>query len=582
MPLRALLRLVRRFIAPYGGVVAAVAALQLVATLTALLLPSINADIIDRGVVLGDTRFILRQGALMLGISLVNVGVTIAAVYLGARTAMGFGRDVRSAFFSQVADFSAREVARFGAPSLITRNTNDVQQVQMTLLMSFTLLLSAPIMMVGGIIMALREDVGLSWLVAVAVPLLGVSVGLIALRMVPGFRAIQQRIDRVNEVMRAQISGIRVVRAFVREEVERERFEEANRELTQAALFVGRWLSALFPVVTIVLNLSSVAVLWFGGIRVAEGAMEIGSLTAFLSYLMQILISVMMSTFVFMLLPRAAVSADRIVEVLDTDSSVVPPEQGVTAPPPGAPRGITFDNVTFSYPGADHPVLQDVSFSVRPGQTLAVIGSTGAGKSTLVNLIPRLFDATGGSVKLNGVDVRDYDPEALWSQIGLVPQKAYLFSGTVASNLRYGKPDATEEEMWRALETAQARGFVEAMPEGLEAAIAQGGTNVSGGQRQRLAIARALVKRPGVYIFDDSFSALDVATDARLRAALRPHTRDAVTVIVAQRVSTIQDADQILVLEDGRIVGHGTHEELLATSATYREINESQRQEEAA
>ncbi len=582
MPLKALLRLVRRFIAPYGGVVAAVAALQLVATLTALLLPSINADIIDRGVVLGDTRFILRQGALMLGISLVNVGVTIAAVFLGARTAMGFGRDVRSAFFGRVADFSSREVARFGAPSLITRNTNDVQQVQMTLLMSFTMLLSAPIMMVGGIIMALREDVGLSWLVAVAVPLLGVSVGLIALRMVPGFRAIQQRIDRVNEVMRAQISGIRVVRAFVREEVERERFEEANRELTQAALFVGRWLSALFPVVMIVLNLSSVAVLWFGGIRVAEGAMEIGSLTAFLSYLMQILISVMMSTFVFMLLPRAAVSADRIVEVLDTDSSVVPPEKGVTAPPPGAPRGLTFDDVTFSYPGADHPVLQDVSFSVRPGQTLAVIGSTGAGKSTLVNLIPRLFDATGGTVKLNGVDVRDYDPEALWSQIGLVPQKAYLFSGTVASNLRYGKPDATEDEMWRALETAQARGFVEAMPEGLEAPIAQGGTNVSGGQRQRLAIARALVKRPGVYIFDDSFSALDVATDARLRAALKPHTRDAVTVIVAQRVSTIQDADQIIVLEDGRIVGHGTHEDLLATSPTYREINESQRQEEAA
>src|SRR5690606_27135073 len=382
----------------------------------------------------------------------------------------------------------------FGAPSLITRNTNDVQQVQMTLMMSFTMLLSAPIMMVGGVIMALREDVGLSWLVAVAVPLLGVSVGMIALRMVPGFRAIQERIDRVNEVMRAQISGIRVVRAFVREEVERERFEQANRELTEAALFVGRWLSALFPVVTIVLNMSSVAVLWFGGVRVAQGAMEIGSLTAFLSYLMQILISVVMSTFVFMLLPRAAVSADRIVEVLDTDSSVVPAEKGVTAPPPGAPHGLNFDDLTLSYPGADHPVLQDVSFSVRPGQTLAVIGSTGAGKSTLVNLIPRLFDATGGTVKLNGVDVRDYDPEALWSQIGLVPQKAYLFSGTVASNLRYGKPDATEDEMWRALETAQARGFVEAMPEGLEAPIAQGGTNVSGGQRQRLAIARALVK----------------------------------------------------------------------------------------
>src|SRR5690606_17569812 len=545
-------------------------------------LPSINADIIDRGVVLGDTRFILRQGALMLGISLVNVGVTIAAVFLGARTAMGFGRDVRSAFFGRVADFSSREVARFGAPSLITRNTNDVQQVQMTLLMSFTMLLSAPIMMVGGIIMALREDVGLSWLVAVAVPLLGVSVGLIALRMVPGFRAIQQRIDRVNEVMRAQISGIRVVRAFVREEVERERFEEANRELTQAALLVGRWLSALFPVVMIVLNLSSVAVLWFGGIRVAEGAMEIGSLTAFLSYLMQILISVMMSTFVFMLLPRAAVSADRIVEVLDTDSSVVPPQDGLPTPPPGSQRGLSFEHVEFSYPGAHYPVLNDVSFTVRPGQTLAVIGSTGAGKTTLVGLIPRLFDVTSGSVKVGGVDVREYEPEALWAQIGLVPQKAYLFTGTIASNLRYGKPDATESEMWRALDIAQARDFVEAMPEGLEAPIAQGGTNVSGGQRQRLAIARALIKNPGIYVFDDSFSALDVRTDARLRAALRPHTRDAITVIVAQRVSTIQDADQILVLEDGRIVGHGTHDELLRTSATYREIDESQRQEEAA
>jgi len=582
MPLRALLRLVARFATPYRGTIAVVAGLQLVATLTALLLPSINADIIDRGVVLGDTRFILRQGGVMLGVSLVNVLVTVAAVYLGARTAMGFGRDVRSAVFARVADFSAREVAAFGAPSLITRNTNDVQQVQMTLMMSFTMLLSAPIMMVGGVIMALREDVGLSWLVAVAVPLLGVSVGMIALRMVPGFRAIQERIDRVNEVMRAQISGIRVVRAFVREEVERERFEQANRELTEAALFVGRWLSALFPVVNIVLNMSSVAVLWFGGVRVAQGAMEIGSLTAFLSYLMQILISVMMSTFVLMLLPRAAVSADRIVEVLDTEPSVAPPAVGVTTPPAGAERGLAFERVAFSYPGADHPVLQDVSFTVRPGETLAVVGSTGAGKSTLVGLIARLFDVTAGAVRLHGVDVRDYDPEALWARIGLVPQKAYLFSGTVASNLRYGKPDASEAEMWRALEVAQAAEFVREMPEGLEASIAQGGTNVSGGQRQRLAIARALVKRPEVYVFDDSFSALDVATDARLRAALRPHTREAITVIVAQRVSTIQDADQILVLEDGRVVGHGTHDELLARSATYREIVESQRQAEAA
>ncbi len=582
MPLRALLRLIGRYTAPYRGVIAVVAALQLVATLTALLLPSINADIIDRGVVVGDTGYILRQGAVMLAVSLVNVAATIAAVFLGARTAMGFGRDVRSAVFGRVAEFSAREVGAFGAPSLITRNTNDVQQVQMALMMSFTMLLSAPMMMVGGIIMALREDVGLSWLVLVAVPLLGVSVGLIVLRMVPGFRAMQGRIDRVNEVMRAQISGIRVVRAFVREEVESRRFEDANRELTDVAISVGRYMSALFPVVLLVLNLSSVAVIWFGGIRVAEGSMEIGSMMAFLSYLMQILIAVMMSTFVFMLVPRAAVSSDRIVEVLDTETSVAPPADGVTSPPSGAERGLVFDRVTFAYPGADTPVLTDVSFSVRPGETLAVIGSTGAGKSTLVSLIPRLFDPTSGSVRLDGVDVRDYEPEALWARIGLVPQKAYLFTGTVASNLRYGRPEATEDELWRALEVAQARDFVAEMPEQLDAPVAQGGTNVSGGQRQRLAIARALVKRPSVYVFDDAFSALDVATDARLRQALAPVARDAVTVIVAQRVSTIEKADQILVLEDGRVVGHGQHDDLLLTSATYREIVESQRRAEAA
>src|SRR5690606_5619573 len=388
-------------------------------------------------------------------------------------------------------------------------------------------------------------------------------VGLIVMRMVPGFRAMQGRIDRVNEVMRAQISGIRVVRAFVREEVESERFGAANRELTDVAIGVGRYMSALFPVVLLVLNLSSVAVLWFGGIRVADGAMEIGSLTAFLSYLMQILIAVMMSTFVFMLVPRAAVSADRIVEVLDTEPSVAAPARGVTAAPVTRERGLVFERVSFAYPGADHPVLSNVSFTVRPGETLAVIGSTGAGKSTLVGLIPRLFDVTAGSVRLDGVDVRDFDPEALWARIGLVPQKAYLFSGTVASNLRYGRPDATEEEMWRALEIAQARDFVAEMPEGLEAAI-----------------ARALIKRPYVYVFDDAFSALDVATDARLRAALAPHLGDAITVIVAQRVSTVENADQILVLEDGRVVGHGRHDELLQTSSTYREIVMSQRQAE--
>ncbi len=582
MPIRALLTLFSRYASAYRGTIAVVAGLQLIATLGALLLPSINADIIDRGVVLGDTAYILRQGAVMLAVSLLNVAATVTATYLGARTAMAFGRDVRSAVFSRVADFSAREVGYFGAPSLITRNTNDVQQVQMALMMSFTMLLSAPMMMIGGVIMALREDVGLSWLVLVAVPLLGAAVGLIVTRMVPGFRAMQKRIDRVNEVMRAQISGIRVVRAFVREEVESDRFGTANRELTDVAIGVGRYMAALFPVVMLVLNLSSVAVLWFGGLRVASGAMEIGSMTAFLSYLMQILIAVMMSTFVFMLVPRAAVASDRIVEVLDTEPTVAPPAHGVTAAPAGAERGLVFDDVSFAYPGADHPVLSGISFAVRPGETLAVIGSTGSGKSTLVGLIPRLFDVTSGSVRLDGVDVRDYDPEALWARIGLVPQKAYLFSGTVASNLRYGRPDATEEEMWRALDIAQAREFVAAMPEGLEAPIAQGGTNVSGGQRQRLAIARALIKRPYVYVFDDAFSALDVTTDARLRAALRPHLADAISVIVAQRVSTVESADRILVLEDGRVVGQGRHEELLHTSSTYREIVMSQRQAEAA
>ena len=574
-----LLRLLSRYTRPYRGTIWVIVALQFLATIATLLLPSINADIIDRGIVLGNTTYILQRGGVMLLVSLAQVACTIVAVYLGARVAMAFGRDLRSGFFHHVSGFSGREMARFGAPSLLTRNTNDVLQVQTLLYMTFAMLVTTPIMMVGGVIMALREDVGLSWLVAVAVPVLAGVVGFIISRAVPGFQKMQKRIDRVNQVMREQIGGIRVIRAFVREPFEARRFAEANRELTDVTLFVGRWMAAMFPVVGLVLNLSTVAVLWFGGLRVDAGQMEIGSLTAYISYLIQILVAMLMSTMLVMLLPRANVSADRIGEVLDTQTSVEPPPAGVTE---GTGSGrLEFDDVTFSYPGATHPVLAGVSFTVEPGQTVAVIGSTGAGKTTLVGLTPRLFDVTGGAVRVDGVDVRDYEPAALWARIGLVPQRAYLFSGTVASNLRYGNPDATEEQMWGALEVAQALDFVAEMPGGLEAEIAQGGTNVSGGQRQRLAIARAIIKRPRVYLFDDSFSALDVATDARLRRALEPVTRDSAVLIVAQRVATIVNADLIIVLEDGKVVGRGTHAELLTSSRTYQEIVESQKQEAA-
>jgi ATP-binding cassette subfamily B protein len=575
-----LLRILREHLRPYRSLIAVIVALQLVGGIASLYLPSLNADIIDNGVVRGDTGYILRIGGWMLAVSLLQIGCTIAAVYLGARTSMAFGRDLRSRVFRQVGMFSGREVARFGAPTLITRNTNDVQQVQMLAMLSFTMMISAPIMMVGGIIMALREDVGLSWLVAAAVPVLGVVVAVIVTHMVPAYRLMQRRLDRVNQVLREQIAGIRVIRAFVREPFETERFETANDDLTDVSIRVGRWMAAMFPGVMFVLNLSSVAVLWFGGLRVDAGAMQIGALTAFLSYLIQILMAVMMATFMLVLVPRASVSADRIGEVLDTESSVVPPAEGITRLQ--AAGTLDLRGVGFRYPGAASPVLRDVTFSVRPGQTTAIVGSTGAGKSTLLNLIPRLFDASDGVVAVDGVDVRDLEPEALWSRIGLVPQQAYLFSGTVASNLRYGKPDATEDEMWWALEIAQARDFVAAMPDGLESPIAQGGTNVSGGQRQRLAIARAVIRRPELYLFDDAFSALDVATDARLRRALRPVTAGAAVVIVAQRVFTIVDADQIVVLEDGTVVGLGTHDELLQTCPTYLEIVESQMKAEVS
>ena len=575
-----LLQILRRYLKPYTREIAIVIVLQTIGTIAALYLPSLNADLIDNGVVRGDTDYILRIGSWMLFVSLIQAISTITAVYFGARTAMAFGRDVRSAFFHRVIEFSSREMARFGAPSLLTRNTNDVQQIQMLVLTTFTMLIAAPIMMVGGIFMALREDIGLAWLIAVTVVVLVVIIAFLLSHMVPEFRVMQRRLDTVNKVLREQITGIRVDRAFVREPIETERFAEANTDLTNVSITVGRWMAAIFPAVMLVMNFSSVAVLWFGGLRVDAGAMQIGSLTAFLSYLVQILMAVMMSTFMLMLLPRASVSADRIGEVLETKPSVVPPIDGVTE----LVRHSTleFEDVGFRYPGASHPVLSGITFTARPGQTTAIIGSTGAGKTTLVNLIPRLFDATEGQVLVDDVDVRRIDPDTLWNRIGLVPQRIYLFSGTVASNLRYGKPDATEDEMWEALEIAQARDFVEAMPEGLEAPISQGGTNVSGGQRQRLAIARALIRRPEVYLFDDSFSALDVATDARLRHALADVTADATVIIVAQRVATIIEADQIVVLEAGGIVGLGTHDELLLTCAAYAEIVDSQLAAEAS
>jgi ATP-binding cassette subfamily B protein len=569
-----LVRVLRTHLQPYRRWLTYVVAFQLISTLAALYLPSLNADIIDNGVAQGDTGYIMRVGGWMLAVSLVQIAASIVAVYFGARTAMSFGRDLRASIFARVGTFSAREVAHFGAPSLITRNTNDVQQVQMLVVMGCTLMVGAPIMCVGGIIMALREDIGMAWLLGVSVPVLAIAITLIVTRMVPQFRTMQTRIDTVNRILREQIGGIRVVRAFVREPEERVRFGEANDELTQTGVRAGRLMVLLFPTVMVVLNLSSVAVLWVGAGRINSGETQIGSLTAFLTYLAQILMSVMMATFMFMMVPRASVCADRVHEVLDTDSSVVPPTQPVRSTT--ARAEVEFRNVTFQYPGAAAPVLTDISLRVGPGTTTAIVGSTGAGKSTLISLVPRLFDATAGAVCVDGVDVRDLDPALLWHRIGLIPQKAYLFTGTVASNLRYGDPDATDEELWEALAVAQARDFVSAMPGGLDAPIAQGGTNVSGGQRQRLAIARAIVRRPEVYLFDESFSALDLGTDARLRAALRPVTRDAAVVIVASRVSTIASADQIAVLDKGGLVGLGRHDDLIETCPTYAEIVESQ------
>jgi ATP-binding cassette subfamily B protein len=548
--------------------------LQFLQTCATLYLPTLNADIIDNGVVNGDTGYILGYGGVMIAISLAQVVCNIGAVYYGARTAAAIGRDMRAAVFDRVQSFSAREVGHFGAPSLITRTTNDVQQIQMLALMTFTLMVSAPIMCVGGIVLALGLDVPLSGVLVAVVPVLGICVTLIVRRLRPLFRAMQERLDTVNRVLREQITGNRVIRAFVRDGYEEQRFRRANSELTAMSLGTGNLLALMFPMVMTVVNLSSIAVVWFGAHRIDSGGMQIGDLTAFLAYLMQIVMSVMMATFMFMMVPRAEVCAERVQEVLDTSSSVVPP----TAPVTELRRHghLEIRGAGFRYPGAEEPVLRNIDLVARPGETTAVIGSTGSGKSTLLGLVPRLFDATDGEVLVDGVDVATIEPRLLARTVGLVPQKPYLFAGTVATNLRYGNPDATDEELWHALEVAQARDFVERLEGGLDAPVAQGGTNVSGGQRQRLAIARTLVQRPEIYLFDDSFSALDYATDAALRGALARETAEATVVIVAQRVATIRDADRIVVLDEGRVVGTGRHQELMADNETYREIVLSQ------
>ena len=573
-------RLIFTYLKPYWRELLAILVLQVLATAMSLYLPNLNAQIIDDGVVKGDTDLIWRSGALMLLFSLVQAAGQIGATWFGALTAMSLGRDLRAAIFDRALSFSTREMRDFGASSLLTRNTNDVLQVQTIVQTTLTIIVGAPIMMVGGFVMAVREDFGLSWIIAVSVAVLGVAVSLLVIFVSPLFQRMQTNLDNLNRVLREQISGIRVIRAFIREDHESRRFEGANEDVYSVTLRASRWMVLLFPIAMFMVNISSVAVIWFGAFRIDSGNIQIGQMTAFLNYLIQILISVMMSTMLLFLAPRSAVSADRILEVLDTEPTVAPPAD------PVAPQELTgvveFRDVTFTYPGAEDPVLANLSFTLAPGRTTAIIGSTGSGKSTLVNLIPRLYDVSGGEVLVDGVDVRRLDPDALWSRIGLVPQRPYLFSGTVASNLLYGRPDATPEQMWEALRIAQAAAFVEKLDGGLAAHIAQGGTNVSGGQRQRLSIARALVKEPAVYVFDDSFSALDVATDARLRAALAPATADRATLVVAQRVATIRGADEILVLEHGRIVGRGTHEELLAGNATYQEIVDSQLSAEEA
>ncbi|VXC02772.1 ABC transporter ATP-binding protein [Citricoccus sp. K5] len=575
-------KLVRHYGKPYWALVVAVLVLQLAATLATLYLPSLNADIIDNGIATGDTEYIWRVGAVMLAVALVQVITAIAAVWFGARMSMSIGRDIRQAIYTRVDHFSAEEMGRFGAPTLITRGTNDVQQVQMVVLMALNFMVMVPIMSIGGIVMAIQEDPGLSWLVWVSVPVLLLIVGLLVQRLMPLFERMQTNIDDVNGVMREQIMGIRVVRAFVRERHETGRFTDANATLTKTSVNIGRLFILMGPLITMVLHLATAAVLWFGGHRVDDGLVEVGALTAFMQYLLQILMAVMMGTFMFMMFPRAIITARRIGEVLTTTGSVQEPEHSIE--PQRKDGTVEFRNVTFAYPGAEAPIVDGVSFTAEAGQTTAIIGSTGSGKTTLINLVPRLYDSTGGTVLIDGVPVADMTRASLTEAVGFVPQKPFLFSGSVADNLRFGKPDASESDLWAALDTAQATEFVrdrttgegESAATGLDSSISQGGTNVSGGQRQRLCIARALVAKPRVYLFDDSFSALDVTTDARLRSALTGYTEGATTIMVAQRVSSITEADQIIVLEEGRVVGRGTHQELLDTSDTYREIVDSQ------
>jgi ATP-binding cassette subfamily B protein len=567
-------RLLRTYLAPYRVQLVAIVALVAVQAIANLYLPNLNADIIDNGVVKGDIDYILRTGAVMLVVTFLAAVCAIVSVYWSARTAMAVGRDLRGAIFRKVVAFSQAETNLFGTPSLITRNTNDVQQVQMLLVIALNIMILAPITAIGGVFMALREDVPLSSLLLVIVPVMGVVIGLALSRALPLFRAMQVKVDRINQVMRETLAGMRVIRAFVRTQHEEARFDVANRDLTDTSLQVTRLFALLIPTIMAIFNLSSVAILWFGAMQVDSGGMQIGSLTAFLMYVMQILMSVMMATIMFVMVPRAAASAERIAAVLDTEESLRDPADPT---PVEAPRGLVeFRDVKFGYPGAEDAVLRGISFTAMPGETTAIVGSTGSGKSTLVNLVPRFYDVTAGSVSIDGVDVRAMRQEDLWRLIGIVPQRAYLFSGTVATNVRYGAPDATDDELWRALEVAQGRDFVSEMPEGLDAPITQGGTNVSGGQRQRLAIARAIARRPCVFVFDDSFSALDFKTDSRLRAALREETRDATVIIVAQRVGTIMHADRIVVLDAGAVVGTGTHRDLLETCETYREIVFSQ------
>jgi ATP-binding cassette subfamily B multidrug efflux pump len=569
-----LVTLLSRYLKPYRRLLAGVLAFQFAAALASLYLPTLNASIIDRGVATGDVDFIWSTGLLMLGISLGQITASIIATYFAARAAMQMGRDIRNGVFEKVSAFSEREVSQFGAGSLITRNTNDVQQVQMLAMMGATMLVSAPLLAIGGIVMALRQDVGLSWIVAVAVPVLLLVAGVIISRMVPLFRLYQTRIDAVNRIMREQLTGIRVVRAFVREPIEEERFGVANYDIMDVGKRVGSLFVLLFPLAMLVLNVTVVGVIWFGGIRVDNGDIEIGTLFAFMQYIGAILGGVLMATFMTIMIPRAAVSAERISEVLASETTLIRPSDPVSDF--AAPGAVVFDDAGFTYPGAEQPVLSGISFAAEPGDTIAIVGSTGAGKTTLISLIPRLFDVTAGSVSMGGVDVRQADLDVLWKGIGLVPQRPFLFAGTVASNLRFGREDATDDDLWRALEIAQGRDFVEEMDRGLESRIAQGGTNVSGGQRQRLAIARAIVHNPAILVFDDSFSALDLTTDARLRQALWRELPQTTKIVVAQRVSTITDADRIIVLEGGRMVGSGTHSQLLESSQTYREIVESQ------